>query len=224
MMIYTYPVDAVLLLGATGVGKSPLGDSLAQHGLFGRLCHHLDFGAELRLAISDRERSDVYSQDELFFIHGVLERGLLLEDKHFPLAEKIISLFLDRTGFSQKDLLVLNGIPRHVGQAQDIARIGTIHAVIVLDCTAEDVHCRIRNNVGGDRAIRVDDDKDLIEKKLTIYRERTAPLIEHYENFGRRIFRIRVSGDMTAEMVYRSISSLATSDPPVTLVAEPPQR
>jgi adenylate kinase len=221
---YTYPVDAVLLLGPTGVGKSPLGDSLAQHGLFGRICRHLDFGSELRFAASDGERSAAYSQDELNYIHGVLEQGLLLENEHFPLAEKIISLFLDRTGFSQRDLLVLNGIPRHPGQAQDIARIGTIHALIVLDCTATEVHCRIRDNVGGDRTERIDDNKELIEKKIVIYRERTAPLIEHYERCGRRIFRISVSGDMTADMVYRSVSSLAAADPPVTLVAEPPQR
>jgi len=221
---YTYPVDAVLLLGPTGVGKSPLGDSLALHGLFGRFCRHIDFGAELRLAVSDRERTANYSQDELNFIQGVLEQGLLLENEHFPLAEKIISLFLDRTSFSQKDLLVLNGIPRHPGQAQDIARIGRIHALIVLDCTAEDVYCRIRDNVGGDRTERVDDNKELIEKKLAIYRKRTAPLIEHYEKRGSRIFRIRVSGDMTVDMVYQSVSSLASADPPVTLVAKPPQR
>ncbi len=224
MTNYTYPIDAVLLLGPTGVGKSPLGDSLAQHGLFGRVCRHLDFGAELRSAVSDRKRSACYSRDELDFIHGVLERGLLLENEHFPLAEKIISLFLDRIGFSQKNLLVLNGIPRHAGQAYDIASIGTIHALIVLDCTAEDVHCRIRDNVGGDRTERVDDNRDLIEKKLTIFRERTAPLIEHYEKRGSRVCRINISGDMTAEMVYHAVSSLAAADPPVALVAEPPQR
>ncbi len=224
MTKYAYPIDAVLLLGPTGVGKSPLGDSLARHGLFGRLCRHLDFGAELRLAISNKDRSAGYSYDELDFIHGVLERGLLLENEHFPLAQKIMSLFLDRTGFSQKDLLVLNGIPRHTGQARDIEKIGTIHALIVLDCTAEDVYCRIRDNVGGDRTERVDDKRDLIERKLNIYHERTTPLIEHYQSRGSRIFRVSISSDMTAEKVYRAVSSLAAADPPVTLVAEPPQR
>lgn len=222
MKKYTYPIDAILLLGPTGVGKSPLGDSFAHHGLFGRLCRHLDFGAELRLAVSDREYSASYSYDELDFIHGVLERGLLLENEHFPLAEKIITLFLDRAGFSQKDLLVLNGIPRHTGQARDIARIGTIHALIVLDCTTENIYCRIRDNIGGDRTERVDDNRDLIEKKLNIFRERTAPLIEHYHSRGSRIIRVSISGDMTAERVYQAVSSLAAADPPVTLVAEPP--
>jgi mutator protein MutT len=224
MKKYTYPVDAVLLVGPTGVGKSPLGDSLAHHGLFGRMCHHLDFGAELRLAISNNEQSVNYSYDELNFIHGVLERGLLLENEHFPLAQKIISLFLDRRGFSQKDLLVLNGIPRHVGQARDIEKIGTIHALIVLDCTTEDVYCRIRDNIGGDRTDRADDNRDLIEKKLNIFCERTTPLVEHYQSRGSRIFRVCISGDMTAERVYQAVSSLAAADPPITLVAEPPQR
>ena len=63
-------------------GKSPLGDSLAQHGLFGRgsRCWISIFGAELRLAASDGECSAAYSQDELNFIHG-LEQGLLLENE-----------------------------------------------------------------------------------------------------------------------------------------------
>jgi adenylate kinase family enzyme len=213
-----------LLLGPTGVGKSPLGDAIAQNGLFRRQCHHLDFGSELRGAVSGGDRSAAYSKNELDFIHGVLERGLLLENEHFSLAEKIISLFLDRQGFSQRDMLVLNGIPRHAGQAKDIAAVTDIHALIVLDCSADDVFCRIRDNVGGDRTERVDDNKELIEKKLMIFRERTAPLIDHHEKLGRRIYRVGVSGAMTPKEAYQNVSALAAAHPPVSLVAEPPQR
>src|SRR4030067_2920961 len=120
---YTFPVDAALLLGPTGAGKSPLGDALEVHGLFGRRCLHLDFGAELRSARSGGKGSAAYSPEELDFIHGVLERGLLLESEHFPLAKKIITLFFERKGYSQHDLLILNGIPRHVDQAKDIEEI-----------------------------------------------------------------------------------------------------
>lgn len=221
---YSFPVDSILLLGPTGVGKSPLGDAIADQGLFERKCYHLDFGAELRTAVSGGERSAVYSSTELDFIHSVLERGLLLENEHFPLAEKIISLFLDRVHFSQRNVLVLNGIPRHVGQAQDIATIADIHALIVLDCSAETVFCRIRDNVGGDRIARVDDNKELIEKKLMIFRERTTPLIEYYSRTGSLVYRLGISGITTTDQAYLRLLSLIASHPPITLIAEPPQR
>ena len=222
--LYTYPVDSILLLGPTGVEKSPLGDAIEGRGLFDRRCHHLDFGAELRSAVSDGERSAVYSTKDLDFIHRVLERGLFLENEHFPLAEKIISLFLDRVGFSQGNVLVLNGIPRHAGQAQDLATITDIHAIIVLDCSAEAVFCRIRDNVGGDRIARVDDNKDLIEKKLLIFRERTAPLIEHYTRIGSFVYRLGISSMTTTDQAYLRLLSLTATHPPITLIAEPPQR
>jgi adenylate kinase family enzyme len=221
---YSFPIDAVLLVGPTGVGKSPLGDFIAQNGLFRRKSHHLDFGSELRGAVSDGNRSAVYSREELDFIHGVLDKGLLLENEHFPLAEKIVSLFLDRCGFSGIDLVVLNGIPRHAGQANDMERMAHVAAVIVLDCSGAVVVKRIESNIGGDRTERVDDKQDLIEKKLRIFRERTAPLVAHYEMSKSSIYRITVTDTMTPADAYRQLSGLAALHPPISLVAEPPQR
>jgi adenylate kinase len=221
---YSFPVDAILLLGPTGVGKSPLGDNIARHGLLGRTCRHMDFGSELRGAVSGGLRSAPYDTAELDFIHGVLERGLLLENDHFSLAEKIISGYLDRTGFANNEVLVLNGIPRHTGQAHDIAILATIHAIVVLDCSADDVVCRIRENRGGDRTERVDDNREMIIKKLSIFRERTEPLINHYTRQGCVLYRLSVSADMTPSDTYSKLSALAAAYPPVTLVAEPPQR
>jgi adenylate kinase len=221
---YTCPIDAILLLGPTGVGKSPLGDTIARFGLFGRPCHHLDFGSELRGAVANHESSRMYTAVELDIIHGVLERGLLLENEHFPLARKIISLFLIRAGFSKHDVLVLNGIPRHEGQARDIVKIVRIHFLVILDCSAVDVYCRIRENVGGDRTERVDDNREMIGKKLVIFHERTAPLIHYYERLGSKIYRINVQSTMTPSDAYLNLSLLATADPPVALVAKPPHR
>ncbi len=220
---YTLPIDAVLLLGPTGAGKSPLGDALEFHGLFGRRCLHLDFGAELRSAVSGGKGSAAYSPDELDFIHGVLERGLLLENEHFPLAKKIITLFLEQKGFTQNDLLILNGIPRHLDQAKNIEEIARIHSLIVLDCGTDEVFCRLRNNAGKDRTERIDDGPKLVEKKLKIFRERTAPLVAYYQQQGSRICCIEVSGEMTASQAYEKLSAFASAHPPVALVAEPPQ-
>jgi adenylate kinase len=223
-ILYSFPVNAILLLGPTGVGKSPLGDAIAVQGLFGRRCLHLDFGSELRGAVSGGERSADYSSEELDFIYGVLERGLLLENEHFTLAKKIIGLFLTRVSFSQHDLLVLNGIPRHTGQARDMASLATVHALIVLDCSADDVFYRIRENVGWDRAERIDDTRELVEKKLLIFRERTAPLVDHYALCGSAVYRIRVSGTMTTDRTYQELRMLAAADPPIAFIAEPPER
>lgn len=218
------PADTILLLGPTGAGKSPLGDAIAQNGLFGRRCHHLDFGSELRGIVTLGDRSAAYSPEELDYISGVLEKGLLLENEHFVLAKKIIALFLSRVVFSWKELLVLNGLPRHAGQARDSADLFRMHAVCVLDCTANTVMRRIQNNAGGDRTKRSDDTKTLIENKLDVFRERTAPLIEHYKQQGCRVYRIPVSDVMTPADAYLHLTSLAAADPPVTLVAEPPKR
>jgi len=221
---YTLPVNALLLLGPTGAGKSPLGDYLAAHGLAGRTCHHFDFGAELRAIASGETPARAYNKDEISFVHGVLEEGLLLENEHFRLAEKIIGLFLDGAGFGNNQILVLNGLPRHVGQAADIARIADVTVIVLLECSADDVLCRIEENVGGDREERMDDERRLVEKKLKIFHERTAPLVEYYEKKGRRIYRLSVSGTMTPEETYQQLSALAAIDPPVAFVAEPPER
>lgn len=217
------PVDAILLIGPTGSGKSPLGEILESRGFLGRRSHHLDFGSELRSVASGIGASS-YTPGERDFIVGVLDRGLLLENEHFVLAKKIIGLFLERSRFRRGDVLVLNGIPRHEGQAMDVASIVTVHAVVVLDCSVESVLLRIRENTGGDRTGRVDDEHALIENKLRIFNERTAPLIEYYLRTGSRIYRIDINEKTTTGSAYHRLSTLAAADPPIALVAEPPQR
>lgn len=220
---FAYPVDAILLLGPTGSGKSPLGELLTSRGFLGRRSHHLDFGSELR-SIASGIGAASYSPSEQDFIMGVLEGGLLLENEHFILAKKIIALFLDRSRFRSGDVLVLNGIPRHEGQAKDMASISVIHALVILHCTAESVFCRIEANTGGDRAGRADDERALITKKLRIFEERTAPLIEHYAGAGSTRYRIDINERTTTVSAYHQLSSLAAADPPVAFVAEPPER
>lgn len=216
------PVDALLLLGPTGVGKSPLGNALERTGFLGKRAHHLDFGAELR-SVAAAADSREYSDEELVFVTGVLERGLLLENEHFWLARKIILRFLERREFSPGDLLVLNGVPRHTGQADDIARIAQIRAIIMLECSAADVYCRIQENTGGDRTNRTDDERHHIEKKLRVFRERTAPLLHYYEQAGCRIYRLAITSMTTPDEAAHTLSMLSAANPPVTFIAEPPQ-
>lgn len=221
---YSFPVEAVLLLGPTGSGKSPLGEHIARNGLFGKKAHHLDFGAELRAILSRNGPSLHYTASEIAFIKRVLEQGLLLEDRQFPLARKIIGAFLERSFFSPDDVLILNGIPRHAGQANDMATVAAVRVLVLLECSVDSVFCRLRGNVGGDRTGRSDDDGALVDTKLRLFNERTAPLVDHYNNTGSAIIPVLIGDTTTAEDAFRQISMPASGHPPVPFVAEPPQR
>ncbi len=102
-------------------------------------------------------------------------------------------------------MVVLNGLPRHVGQAEAVDAILTVEVVIVLDCSPETVLRRIRRDVGGDRAGRRDDDAESVRNKLRIFGERTAPLVEHYRARQAQIATIDVTPAMTAHAMWESL-------------------
>jgi adenylate kinase family enzyme len=208
------PIDAILLIGPTGAGKSPFGDHIQQCGLAGKRCHHFDFGHQLRAIAAEADPPGEFTISEQSFIRDLLEKALLLEKEHFPIAEKIISEFLRGRQYEQGDLIVLNGLPRHVGQAQDMTRIVAVRTVVVLECSSSVVHKRIRKNAGGDRAGRDDDDRKLIEKKLRIFRERTEPLLEHYRAEGSTLVRLAVTEEAVTGLLYAELlSALSQADP-----------
>ncbi|MEJ2695620.1 MAG: nucleoside monophosphate kinase [Candidatus Sulfobium sp.] len=192
-----------LLIGPTGAGKTPFGDCLEKKGLGGKRCIHFDFGRQLRIVAGSDLPPAGFHREEHSFIMKVLTHGLLLENEHFHIALKILEAFARSRGFRQEDVMVLNGLPRHLGQAEDMDDHVDIRGLIVLDCTPEDVHRRLRRNTGGDRTERDDDGVELVMKKLEIFRGRTEPLIEYYAGAGKSIFRVKVGAFSTAEEVYR---------------------
>lgn len=189
--------SAVLLLGPTGSGKTPLGDAMAQQGLAGRPCAHFDFGAQLRGLVAENRPDDVASADDLALLRRVLDAGALLEDAQLPLALRILQAFLDRHAAAPSTLVVLNGFPRHRGQGEGAARLLDVRTVVVLECSADVVLRRIAGNVGGDRAERIDDDRAAISRKLEVFRQRTAPLVDFYRGAGAWIERLDVTAAMT---------------------------
>ncbi|MBI5142763.1 MAG: nucleoside monophosphate kinase [Nitrospirae bacterium] len=202
--------DAILLIGPTGSGKSPLGDMIAGRGMFGRRHHHFDFGCELRRIASGSAPAHLFNNSDVSFVRSVLNDGVLLEDHHFPLAGKIIRHYFERVGVSQDDRLVLNGLPRHAGQARDMAEIVRFDAVVVLECDAQTVHERICRDTGGDRAERCDDAIELIAKKLAIFAERTAPLTNHFSANGIPVMRIPVGAQSSTESAFEMLLSIAS--------------
>jgi adenylate kinase family enzyme len=195
--------QALLLLGPTGSGKTPLGNTLAELGIQGRRCAHFDFGENLRAAAARSAGDTDLSLQDISFLRRVLKTGALLEDKDFPLAERLLRSFLRRSARDASTLIVLNGLPRHVGQATALQPLLEVRTVVRLNCTARTVFERIEADTGGDRATRVDDQLPDIRRKLEIFAQRTLPLVQHYQEAGARCLTIDVGSDTTPSTMWR---------------------
>ncbi len=200
-------IDAVLLIGPTGSGKTPLGEALEKVGWDGRRCLHFDFGSWLREAGERSENVPSLSAEERDVVREVLRDGALLEDRHFGIARKILEEFLRRKRAGDGDLLILNGLPRHAGQARDISLAAAVVWVILLTASPATIRDRILTNAAGDRSERRDDTPAEVERKLALYEERTRPLVDHYEAKGVPIVRLTVGPTTSADDLLEALCS-----------------
>jgi len=197
---------ALLLIGPTGAGKTPLGQAIEREGLGPNRCVHVDFGELLRQAAAG-QGPHALSPDDLDFIHRVLGAGALLEDEHFPIARKLIAARLDQAGLGDDDLVVLNGLPRHVGQARDVDAMLHVATVVDLACDARTVFQRIHTNAGGDRTTRTDDDEQAVRDKLALFAARTRPLVDHYRHAGARIVTIEIGPTTSPDQAREALAA-----------------
>lgn len=196
----------MLLLGPTGSGKTPLGAMLEARGWQGRPCVHFDFGATLRTRVAWDRPDDLLSRGDLEFLADVLRRGILLEDQHFLLAERILRGFLRDRGVERSAaVVVLNGFPRHLGQARALEGLLRVRAVVFLHASPQTVIQRIQSNAAGDRSGRDDDDLPSVQAKLALFHQRTAPLVDYYRCRGVPVFRIEVETSTTAEEMWQRL-------------------
>ena len=194
---------AVLLLGPTGAGKTPLGDLIARRGLWDCRFVHFDFGENLRRIVRQDRPDDLIGPAELDFLRRVLQSGALLENEHFYIAEAVLRSFQTERNPHGLAHILLDGLPRHVDQANDVGQIVRVQSVISLHCSSQIVLERIRANTGGDRTGRMDDDLESVENKLALFAGRTAPLVDHYRAEGARIETLEVTTAMTPEDAWR---------------------
>ena len=199
--------SAILLIGPTGCGKTPLGQMLEAKGLGPRECLHLDFGELLRSAAAG-DGPQTLGRDDVAFIRDVLLAGALLENEHFHIAGKLVAGALDSAGLGDDVVVVLNGLPRHVEQARDVQRLFDVAAVVDLACSADTVRQRIGTNVGGDRAARADDDEQAVRDKLALFARRTRPLIDYYRRAGARVVTIPIGPTTTAADAWQMLNDV----------------
>lgn len=197
--------DALLLVGPTGSGKTPLGRYLETEGLAGQRCAHFDFGVNLRAFASGAMPG--VEEAERSMVQDVLERRVLLQNENFGVAARILGAFIRDRSVGDGDLLILNGLPRHSGQADDVGEIVCIRALVELRCGPQTVMDRIRLNTGGDRLGRVDDGQRDIENKLAIYDERTRPLVERYTGAGVPVYSFDVGLDTGPAEIHAALEA-----------------
>jgi len=203
-------VRAVLLLGPTGSGKTPQGRLLEQAGLGA----HFDFGSELRAAAG----GGVLAPADTAFVARLLETCALLPQDRFDIAQQILDAFLRRVRFDPaRRRLILNGLPRHAGQARDLARSVLVEHVFVFDCDAEAVRARVARRRGGsglDDFGRADDHPEAVALKLRTYETQTAALVGYYAAQPEvRVVRIPITAATDDRSVHRLIVSHLAAGP-----------
>ena len=194
--------NALLLIGPTGAGKTPLGDYLAMHGLRAARCHHFDFGAHLRRIGTNAWLPRLLDDSDIATVKNALASAALLEDHQFHIARHILCSFAEDRRIETGDLIALNGLPRHAGQARDIADLVQVQTLVHLRCTPETVYQRIQTDAGGDRGKRIDDQMELVRKKLESFVERTAPLLAYYSEQGAKIIEVEVGAATQPQDLY----------------------
>lgn len=155
----------IILFGPPGAGKGTQAEKIIQHF---ELPH---------LSTGNIFRSNIKNQTELGKkVKSILDAGELVPD------ETVVALVadeLDKEKYS--DGVILDGFPRTVGQAKALdeylSKKGEqIDAFITLNVPEPELVKRILSRGQG----RSDDTPEMVKNRLEVYRNETAPVLNHY--------------------------------------------
>ncbi|SEH49213.1 Adenylate kinase [Halopenitus malekzadehii] len=204
----------VLLLGAPGAGKGTQSKKLAdEYDL-----EHVTTGDALR-ARKDLETE--YGTPREF-----MEAGELVPD---PVVNEIVEAAL-----ADADGYVLDGYPRNLDQAEYLSEITDLDAVIFLDVDEEVLVDRLTgrrvcddcganfhvefappeesgvcDDCGGELVQREDDTEETARERLSVFRENTEPVIEHFRETGDLV---EIDGEAAPEEVFDRISDVLDAE------------
>ncbi len=185
----------ILLLGPPGAGKGTQGALLAERLAIPKFAT----GDLLREAVANGTPLGLKAK-------AVMEAGHLVSD------EIILGVIAEELARPEAEHgVVLDGVVRTIPQAEGIAAMleqmnRQIDLVLFFDVSDQEILARLERR----RAVegRADDDPDAVMRRLSAYREQTAPLLEWYEQRG-GVTRIDAVGsvDDIAERVLEAVEA-----------------
>ncbi len=167
---YNQPFRSVLVFGPPGSGKGTLGKFLSSAGNH----YHLSSGDIFRGLSPESPAGKLF--------HNYAGKGLLLPDEvtiqiwnHY-----VHGLIATNRYFPEQQLLLLDGIPRTIRQANLLDKLIKIEKVIVLSIEdAEELIKRIQRRALIEK--RMDDmHTDVLRTRMEVYERDTAKLLDHY--------------------------------------------
>lgn len=161
----------VLLFGPPGSGKGTQGGKLGEldrcvHLATGDMFRGLDKDSELGREVASYSSKGELVPDELTVrLWREHVKGLIADGAYDP----------------AQDLLILDGIPRSVGQAQ--AMTDDIEPVCLLHLVVTDMEAMVARMKGrAESQGRADDaDEDVIRNRFAVYDQQTAPVLGRYD-------------------------------------------
>ena len=163
-------LESVLIFGPPGSGKGTQGKFLSSAGNH----YHLSSGDLFRGLSPDSSAGKLY--------HRYAHQGLLLPDEatieiwhHF-----VTGLVETNRYFPKEQLLLLDGIPRTLHQAQILDRYLDIKKIILLNVEDNDVLIRRLKRRSLIEKRGDDSDETVLKKRMEVYQKQTLEVLSHY--------------------------------------------
>ena len=162
----------IVIFGAPGSGKGTQSDKLIEkYGL-----EHISTGDVLRAEI--KNGTELGKTAKQF-----IDNGQLIPDE---LMVNILASVYDSFGREPKGV-IFDGFPRTIPQAEALKQMlnergDKIAAMLELDVPEDELMKRLI--LRGQQSGRADDNEETIKKRLVVYHNQTAPLIEWYAKEG----------------------------------------
>ncbi len=180
----------IIIFGAPGSGKGTQSEKLIEkYGL-----KHISTG--------DLFRTEINKKTELGTLaDSYISKGQLVPDEIvIEMLEEQLKSCCDLPGF------IFDGFPRTLFQGKSLDKVLSKHdekvsLVLSLEVADEELIQRLlkRGEVSG----RSDDNREVIESRLNVYYEQTAPLKEFYSNQGKLV---KIKGHGSIEEIFESMS------------------